>query len=280
VSGSFVVFFLFLPLASHCNHHQDKYAITNVCKETLKDVLRRRMYDSARDDFVKGIRRSTFSVGPPRTSALMVMLLLASLVSWIQFTFLRRNRQALYDEKARFIIARQKATPEVMEELKRDFQLDSVWSLVRELWLPRLVMGIIPQLKMLLGTLSSADGTTTQSNAGTGATRTGTVAAPIGKRQSPSDAASSTLMWQGIRFMVVAVVLVFAWGFFTDFMGTKTPFYVVTTTHMALGGLSVGDVLVLRWGRNVIDSLGAGDVCVCVVVIYFFFGLFHSFLLF
>lgn len=245
-------------LADRFHDPQAKYDTTNNCKETLKDVLKRVVYDRIRGEIAQGLRRVSFQVGPPRTSFIIVAVLAMLLGSAVQYAVLRRGRTFLHDKVARAIIARQKDTPEVMAALKREYQLDSPVSLIRELWLPKVLVNTVPQLRGLLGSIKG-DAADAAAAAGTGKTPSSASSTPA-RRQSPSDAATSVLIWQGVRFVVLAVVLMFAWGRFTDFMGTKTPFYVVTGDHMSRGGFATGDVLLMRWGRSAIDTLAAGDV--------------------
>lgn len=233
------------------SRRQEKYALANNCKDTLKDPLRRRSYDGRREDVLAGRHRVTFHMGPRRTPALLVSLFVVLIVSYVQYSLLRTKRQEAHDKEARAIVARKRDTPAVMEQLKRDYQLDSPWALVRELFVYKAVLaapgvlvkaitGGVPQLASVYSSLSKE-------------------AAPP-KNQTPNQAAQTFLMWKALRFVIYFVVLTMAWGYFTSYLGTRTPFFVVTDNQMSRGHLMPGDLLLMTWGREAIDALAAGDV--------------------
>lgn len=170
-------------------------------------------------------------------------------VSIVQYYFLKRWRIGKFIELSTPIRKRGKFTEDVEEELKRDLQLDSTWSLMRELWMFKLVTNLVPQLRVLISLWNSEPASKT-------ATPTGTPA----KRLSPSEAASSVLIWQGLRGVLIAVVLMLLWNAVCTRLGTSHPIFIVTSNHMHNSDIDVGDVLIMQWGRGAIDDLRAGDI--------------------
>ncbi len=216
-----------------------KFSRANNCKETLSLPLSRKTYD----EWLKNPGYDT-PIGPPKTSAVVILLLLCAGISALQFRSLKATAVSLHDREAASLVARKKATPEVMSELRRAYLLDSPFALLRELWLVKVFL-VLPGVVR-----SSAEVAT--------ASTSSMVAGPRAQRD-PGSAAVYALLHQGLKLALVLGALWVAWAAATGATGSPSPLFVVREDS---GGFERGDLLVLQWGRAVFEHLRAGDVLV------------------
>ncbi len=189
---------------------------------------------------------TTLAGGPPKMSAMAILLLVGLAVSALQYRSLKATARSLYDKEATSLIARKKNTPEVMRELLHAYLLDSPYALLRELWVVKIFL-ILPGFVRSSAQVATSS---TTSMVGSGGPTV---------RRDPGTAAVYALLHQGFKLLLVLGVAWIAWSAATGVTGSPSPLFVVREDS---GGFVRGDLLLLQWGRSVIEGLRVGDVLV------------------
>jgi hypothetical protein len=183
-------------------------------------------------------------VGPPKTSAVVILLLLCAGLSALQFRSIQATQRSLHDAEAARVVKRGKASDEVMAQLRQEYLLDSPFALLRELWVVKIFLFLPSAVR------SSAEVAT--------ASTSSMVAGPRVVRD-PGSAAVYALLHQGLKLVLVLAAVWAVWAVATGVTGSPSPLFVVREDS---GGFARGDVLVLQWGRGVYERLKTGDVLV------------------
>lgn len=155
-----------------------RFADANNCKDTLLDAKKRAKYDELWPDGPRVV-----AMGPPKTSALLIVLLLAIGASLLQYRSLKLFAEHEYRKELATLVARKKFSEQLDAELRLFYRLDSPISLLRELWLARALLAL-PSLLRSSASVAAAP------------TSSLVVAAPSVKRD-PSSAAVYALLHQG-----------------------------------------------------------------------------------
>jgi hypothetical protein len=131
-------------------------------------------------------------------SAMLLIVVLLFGVSWAQYQSMYKQYKALYDKEAEALIRRKKDSKEVMDELLVDYKLDSKMSIIRELWLPKLIFALPSLLRSTASVATSAPSVSS------------TPSRSILTRQDPGSAASWALLHQVNKFVGFCKIILFA----------------------------------------------------------------------
>lgn len=181
-----------------------------------------------------------FNRGPPKTSFMVVLLLILLVTNYAHFKYLESRYRAGYEKEARALQARRKDTPEVMRELAIDYRMDSRLALAKETWLPNLIFSVLPSLPSKISSLSQESSSSSSSS----------------RPSSPT----SSLTIEAVRYCLVLFLVYLAWSSLCLLTGSSSPVVVVRDSDMSRGGFERGDVLLVKWGRPAQEDLACGQV--------------------